>query len=114
MFKAVPSWSIEGGQLMGTTGGESSEEIAVATSTTILSADSSIVRAKLASGIPILQDTVKDSALSKNPNWGSRRYLVVKTNKKKKKLFRKPKIFQKIRRKLFGQKRKQQITTSVT
>jgi len=88
MFKAVPSWSVAGGQLTGT--------LAATILAPSYSADAA--HAKLASGVPILTDTVPMATILNNRNWGSRRYQIAKKKKRMSPL-------QKIRRRLFGRRR---------
>ena len=81
LFKAPAYWNVASGGLgrlgISTNDGET---------TTCLSNDSTFVRAKLASGVPILMATASDSAMINAPTWGSRRYNQPKKRQKISKL----------------------------
>lgn len=77
LFKAPASWSMASGGLP-----RSRKELDEVEGTTYC------VRAKLASGVPMLMNTVSKSTVMIKKSWGSRKYLQKKKNMKMKKLVR--------------------------
>ena len=77
LFKAPSSWSMAGlSSCAGSSSPLSSDGKVTWSSANFLSnRDSANVRAKLASGVPILMTTVEHSTLSSSPTWGSRRHV---------------------------------------
>mmetsp|Transcript_14769 Transcript_14769/g.23872 ORF Transcript_14769/g.23872 Transcript_14769/m.23872 type:complete len:270 (-) Transcript_14769:201-1010(-) len=79
LFKAPASWSIASGGLRKT--GNTAKKFM-----DHLGNDSMIVRARLASGVPMLISTSTASAMTSSPQWGSRKHIVPKRRKKASKL----------------------------
>jgi hypothetical protein len=77
LFKAPASWSMASGGLP-----RSWKELNEIEGTTYC------VRAKLASGVPMLMNTVSESTVINRKSWGSRKYLQKKKTMKMRKLIR--------------------------